>query len=586
MQLPGFIGPSYTLRSVAVDCQRTVNLFPEVDEQQTGKDQEVAALVSTPGLRLYKTLGSGPTRGGIVTGIGRVFAVSGDTLYEAATGDGAPVGRAKLITSRGVVSMADNGVQLCIVDGRYGYIFTYADNTLKQITSDAFMGADRVVFQDGYFIFNAPNTRLFFISDLYDGLSISGLDYGAKEGEPDNIVSLLSDHRELWLFGRRSSEVWFNSGDASFPFSRIQGGFMAHGTCAVHSPQKLGDGTVMWLSENEQGNGIVQRASGFQPQRCSTHAVEKALQSYGDLSDATSWTYQAGGHSFYCLNFKRANRTWVFDGTTQLWHERTYTNPSTGAQERHRADWHVFVAGKHYVGDYANGNVYELTDQVMTDNGASIRRERTTPHVSAGGNRIFASRLLIDMETGLKAQKNEASAVFYPNGTMYLQQDTHTLWQMNVDGTWEKMGTLDELGVLTGYGFPGDDIPKISTARYIDLKSGVSYMCLPMSHGSLVWTWFGAVVMQKGSPDHLAVYEEVITPVEDPQVMLQYSDDGGKKWSDEIWTSAGQVGESNARQVEFRKLGSFRNRVWKVVVTDPLPVTLIAAFLDAEAGRH
>ena len=62
MRFRGFNGPSYTLASVNADCQRCVNLYPEVNELGTGPEQEVTSLVSTPGLRLLCDLG-GPIRG-------------------------------------------------------------------------------------------------------------------------------------------------------------------------------------------------------------------------------------------------------------------------------------------------------------------------------------------------------------------------------------------------------------------------------------------------------------------------------------------------------------------------------------------
>lgn len=50
MKLQGFIGPAYQLKSVAVDAQRCVNLYPETIESGMGKGQQVAYLRSTPGL--------------------------------------------------------------------------------------------------------------------------------------------------------------------------------------------------------------------------------------------------------------------------------------------------------------------------------------------------------------------------------------------------------------------------------------------------------------------------------------------------------------------------------------------------------
>ena len=46
-RIKGFIGGAYTLQSVAVDCQRCVNLFPQITESQNQADGEIGALIST-----------------------------------------------------------------------------------------------------------------------------------------------------------------------------------------------------------------------------------------------------------------------------------------------------------------------------------------------------------------------------------------------------------------------------------------------------------------------------------------------------------------------------------------------------------
>ena len=48
-----------------------------------------------------------------------------------------------------------------------------------------------------------------------------------------------------------------------------------------------------------------------------------------DISDARAFTYQKDGHHFYVLTFPTGNKTFVFDASTSLWHERNATVPST-----------------------------------------------------------------------------------------------------------------------------------------------------------------------------------------------------------------------------------------------------------------
>jgi len=66
----------------------------------------------------------------------------------------------------------------------------------------------------------------------------------------------------------------------------------------------------------------------------------------------------------------------------------------------------------------------------------------------------------------------------------------------------------------------------------------------------------------------------------DPQIFLQYSDDGGRTWSSEIWRSPGKIGQYN-RRVVWRKLGMARDRVFKVSGSDPVFYQLNEAFVNA-----
>jgi len=472
LRFAGFIGPSYTLRSKNVDCQRCINLYPEINELGTGKEREVAALVSTPGLLLLQTIGTGPIRGLIYASDSKLYAVSNNKIYSVSS-LWVATELGTLNSTSGQVSMADNGISLVIVDGTDGYVVTLSSGAFVEITDPDFLPASQVAFQDGYFIFARTGTGQFFISSL-NGVTFDALDIATAEGAPDDLIGLLSSNRDLWLAGTDSIEVWFNSGDADFPFQRVQGAFIEVGLAATHSLVKMRN-TMYWLGQDKSGSGMVFEATGYQPKRISTHAIEIAIQGYASISDAVAWTYQQDGHFFYVLNFPSANTTWVFDASTNLWHERAYTN--NGDLERHRANCHAFAYGTHVVGDYVNGKIYQLSPTTYTDNSVEITKQRVSPHVTEGLAKWIFHAFQLDMETGIG---------------------------------------LDGVGQGTN-----------------------------------------------------------------PQVMLQFSDDGGHSWSNEKWASAGAIGRRLTRVI-WRRLGMSRDRVWKLTITDPVKVTLIGAEVTAE----
>ena len=395
MRFPGFIGPSYTLRSVNIDCQRCINLYPEVNESGKGKEAEVVAYHGTPGLATLATLGTGPIRGIYEAANGNLYVVSGSKLYSVSSAwVGTELGT--LNSSSGPVSMADNGIDLMVVDGGDGYFVLMSSGAFVEITDPDFTGADQVVCIDRYFIWNLPGTGQFGYAGPLSR-TIDATDFAEAEGSPDELVAVANQQRDLWLFGSRSIEVFYNSGEADNTFQRIQGAYIEQGCAAPFSVAKL-DGNMMWLGRDRDGACIIYRARGYQPERVSTHAVEFAIAGYGDVSSATAYTYQDGGHFFYVINFDEAETTWVYDQSTNMWHERSYLND--GVLERHRGACHAYAHSKHVVGDYETGKLYELSSTIYTDDGTQMVRRRRAPHLSSGGDRIFYHEFRLDMEFG------------------------------------------------------------------------------------------------------------------------------------------------------------------------------------------
>lgn len=73
-------------------------------------------------------------------------------------------------------------------------------------------------------------------------------------------------------------------------------------------------------------------------------------------------------------------------------------------------------------------------------------------------------------------------------------------------------------------------------------------------------------------------------PGSDPQVLMRYSKNRGKRWSNERQQTFGPIGDDE-RRVIFPQLGSSRiGLTFEVTVTDPVPTNLNAAFIDESKG--
>jgi hypothetical protein len=387
---------AYMARSLIADAQRSINLYMEPNPEDA---EAPATHYPTPGLTLVSTPPvAGPCRAIFTASNGRRFDVVGANVYYVNdTGTYNLLG--SLATAIGPVSMADNGTSIFIVDGSFtGYTIDIAGNKMAVCTDPAFYGADRVDYVDGYFVFNKIATQQFYISK-YNDIKFNPLDIASKSTAPDNLVSLAVMHREIWLFGERTTEVWFNTGAADFTFGRMPGVFIEHGCAAKHSVAK-NNLTLFWLSRNAQGQGMVMAGASYQSDRISTYALEAEIATYSRIDDAFGFTYQQAGHAFYCLTFPSANKTWCFDIGVSQWHQRAYLE-ADGSLSRHRMNCHALSSGKNLVGDWQTGKVYALDPNAYTDNGATILRIRSFPHIKgSGGERIMFRQFIADMEVG------------------------------------------------------------------------------------------------------------------------------------------------------------------------------------------
>lgn len=431
------LGGSYVARSVNAADSRMVNLFPE-GVPEGGKDP--AFLNRAPGLRLLATVGTGPIRG--LWRMGDYgYVVSGKSLYRIdSSWNSVFIGN---LSGTGPVSIADNGTQMFIACNGPSFIYNATTEEFAQISDPDFPGAVTVGYLDGYFVFNEPQSQKVWVTSLLDGTSIDPLEFASAEGSPDLLVALIVDHREAWLFGTNSVEVWYDAGAADFPLQRIQGAFNEIGLAAAYSVAKLDNG-LFWLGADSRGQGIVYRSNGYTGRRISTHAVEWQIQQYGDISNAIGYTYQQDGHAFYVLVFPDHDTTWVYDVSTELWHERAAF--SDGNFHRHRGNCQMAFNSEVVIGDFENANVYAFDLNVFTDNGASqkwLRSWRALPTGKNNLNRTSHHTLQLDCETGVGLNTGQGSD---PQVMLRWSDDGGHTWS---NEHWSSMGRIGQYGYRT-----------------------------------------------------------------------------------------------------------------------------------------
>lgn len=461
-------------RSLPLSAQRLVNLFTE-KQDQTAKSQ--TPLFGAPGMSAFSDVGTGPIRGEW-TMLGVLYVVSGRELYEIdPNGSGTLLGGG-IGGGNDVVSMSDNGQQLCIVDGVDGWIYGLVGSAspgFQQITDPNFFPAATVSFFDGYFVFDRVGTNEWFISNLYDGTTYNGLDFASAEAQPDFVLATVQNLQLLFIICAQHIELWYDAGTTIFPFQRYAGGVINYGCASSYSVVKQ-DGAIFFLGSD----GVFYRLQANYPIRISTHAIEHIIAQDTNLARASCFTYTLEGHKFVVLTLPQTERSLVYDISTGRWHERESWDANNVNLGRWRANCAVSAYGNTYLGDAFNGNVNLLDWTVYTELGNTIQGLAYSAPLHQDRKRIFVSRFELDVQAGVGLTTGQGS-------------DPQIMMSISVDGAntfrplqpWRSMGRIGQYlkrlrWLRQGQGRQivfriaiTDPVPRVIIAAHADISVGM-----------------------------------------------------------------------------------------------------------------
>lgn len=378
------VGGAYSLDNIEIDCQTCINWYAQAPENGGGQ----SALIPTAGLVKKHAL-NGAIKGMQRLSNNTLLIVSGATAYRITGGVSTIVGT---VADSAYVTMADNGRVAVIATGANLYSVDLTTWALTEVIAEGFNGCQDIGFIDGRFVFAVPNSGQYGWFGLYS-LTYDALNFATAEGSPDDIVKLIVVGSEVWALGEHTTEVFYNTGDKDLPFRRVGGAFVSVGCDAPQTVAKLGS-SLVFIAKTEAGGYQVCMTQGYQAQRISTHAIEQVLM-LADAKQASAFVYQQSGHGFYVLNLPDADRSFVFDALTGLWHERAWRD-DLGALHRFRGQHHAFDGSDNLVGDYENGNIYALRAEVFTDDGMPVYRERTIPYMPSEKKHVSYLRLELE----------------------------------------------------------------------------------------------------------------------------------------------------------------------------------------------
>lgn len=356
------------------------NAFSEMSD---GDRYETYAVMVIPGLPVFSDIDTLPVRG-VHRMRDVLYTVIGSTLYT--------VDEAGVETSLGTipgdapVRMVDNGSQIAMqagVNQDTGYVLS--DGVVYTAIANLPQVSD-VAYIDGYFVWDIYQSDQFIISAINDGLVYDPLDVATVEGAPDFLVGVINDHRELHFYGQDTVEIWYNSGDAAFPFTRQGNAFIERGLRDKNSLVKI-DNSVHFVGDDL----IVYRLNGYDPQRISTHAIEFKIAL---ATEFTAFVYTQLGHKFYVLNTDVG--CFAYDMATGAWHERR-----SYEKDNYRVGCACTCYGRTIMGDCYTGKLYTPDLDVYEEDGDPIVMEVGLPTLDMGRELSTLFAFEVYMESGV-----------------------------------------------------------------------------------------------------------------------------------------------------------------------------------------
>jgi len=626
------IGPGYEGRSKNLNASTCINFFPEIE---TADSKSVSALIGTPGTEYWANANTDIR--GMHAFNNLIYYVAGNKLYsiDVSKNISTQLGE-DLNTSIGRVVFANNGVSptggddLIFADGAKLYNYNITSTASTAFTSID-IAASTVCFIGTRFVADIGSGGRFRWSNVNDGSTWDELDFATAESSPDGLLSVFNNHGELWLHGDYTTEIFYQT---SSGFTRVSGGVIDFGCAAKHSISQLNN-TIIWLgnkrNNNQPGFAGVLMASGYNAQVISTPAINYQISQYSVIDDAFSYSYMEEGHEFYVLTFPTANKTWVYDTTVGLWHQRSTYSDDPYKINRHLSDSYVKFQGKHYVSDYRNANILEMSMDYLTDNGDPIASLRSGIHLFDPNSleNIFISKLQLDCEVGLSTDyyditnayniytTNDSSSTnvvmeinglevintYLSEGDVIFSNPLPLIFMTCLNfglnnwptdgGYWECSGWTDRV-TYNANNTITLQLPT-HTATIIPHNAPITAVMDPANGvtnpSNLSFPQYPEINTYSDNPDYSftvsldGFYSDNVSTINykisfDPKVVLSWSDNGGHTWSGGVEASLGKIGEYKKRVI-WRRLGYSKNRVFRFLISDPIKKVINAQYIEA-----
>jgi hypothetical protein len=598
-------------------------------KQENDKSNLVA--YGTPGLRLFADVGNQPIRGlWWFEKYNTLFAVAYDQLLEI-RGDGTYINRGQLLTDAGNVSMADNGIQLMIVDGSNGYIYTpisaslgYSRTSTTVTVTEVLhtrktgeivhvVGDDNVPSGD-YTVSNPSfiiGTNNLVIGQQYV-ITVPGTtvwsEVGANSNEYGTIFAATAIApstpattgtcvpANTWQITTVTSGSATGSIQVEHDFRNITAAytgvyFPGANTIAfidsyfvINNPNSK----QFWLSG--QYDGFYWDPLQFASKEAYTDELQAVTVDNGNIvllgTISQEYWQNNGGFPF---PFARISGSPTDVGLAARWSLARCAGMLFYLGRTRRGGLSVFNVQNYAPTVVSTPDLDYLISQYQNVGDAVAFGYRQNGHEfyqisfpTEGKTWLYDatteawSELISGIETRHYAQwgaqfRNEIVVSDFRNGRLYkLDPDYYT-----------DNGDLIARELITPHTFAATSFNKLHIYRLrLDMEQGVG---MPVFDSTVNLSTEDADLITEDG-DYIVATDDIADTRESdkPQIMLQVSRDGGFTYGDEMWIKMGALGQY-LRRAEWRRLGVSRSYVFKFRITDPIKVVLInaAAFITA-----
>ena len=366
-----------------------VNLYAVGAPERNSKSP--VRLLPTPGLEKFKEFAGNSIAIDIRTISKKNYYFLSDGIYNE---DGERL--LEIALTRNAI-IAQGLTSIVVVDNHQG---AFVRNRKAGVIDFARAGQDAphsVTWHDGYYIF--ANSKNVFISHQRNPSILSALEFQGAVGDPDDITCVYRHELYLWVFGSKTTEIWQNTGNLDFPYTRISNVLVNKGTL---SPRSVADynGIVYFLGDDK----VVYRSNGFTPRKISNSAVDFQI-SQTSAERAFGFTYTERGRSFYSLTLEN-DKTFVYDINQDRWHEREFGSKTPIFS-------YTNIGDEHIVCNRNDGIFWKMSHNCYTYDDEPIQRMMQMPTLTLAGSqsrrRFTIPMLEFEGETDQQEEESESS---------------------------------------------------------------------------------------------------------------------------------------------------------------------------------